>query len=103
MLSFKKTSDVASSIASKLRSRRAGSGLTQSELATKSGVPLGTLKLFEQTGKVSLFALIDIMRALDIMDALDTMIPDEEIDSSDFLAGRASSKSIRKRARRVIK
>ena len=102
MLSFIKTSDVAISVAAKIRSRRASAGLTQADLARRSGVSLSSLKVFEQTGKISFFSLINIMRALNLIDSLETFLS-ESIDPVDFLAGKPHKTSERKRARRSVK
>lgn len=52
-------------IAKNARRRRKEAGLTQEELARKSGVSLGSLKRFENKGKISMESLIKIAVALD--------------------------------------
>ncbi|MGS4947581.1 helix-turn-helix domain-containing protein [Meridianimarinicoccus sp. RP-17] len=44
--------------------RRIALNMTQTELATRSGVPLGTLKWFERLGEVSLPSLLALAEAL---------------------------------------
>lgn len=61
------------------RVRRLALGLTQSELATRSGVPLATLKLFEQRGKISLTGLLAIADALDAIAGFGALFPAVEV------------------------
>ena len=52
---------------------RKQAGYTQSELARRSGVSLGSLKRFETTGQISLeslFLLIDVLGRLDDFDMI---------------------------------
>lgn len=51
-------------LASNLRERRLGLGLTQAGLSNRSGVPLGTLRKFEQTGQASTEALMKLLMTL---------------------------------------
>lgn len=52
-----------------LQQRRLGLGLTQAGLSVRSGVPLGTLKKFEQTGQTSTEALMKILIAVGAAEA----------------------------------
>ncbi len=54
----------AQSIAKREQAARKQRGLTQQQLSDRSGVPLGTLRRFEQTGQISFDALIRLARAL---------------------------------------
>ena len=54
----------------------AGAGLSQVELARRSGIGLTPLKRFEKTGAITLRNLVALLRALDLLDGLDTLIPD---------------------------
>lgn len=56
--------EITSAIAQRMRARRKERGLTQAQLAERSGVSLGSLKRFEQTGEVSLSSLVNIAVAL---------------------------------------
>ncbi|WP_124949052.1 hypothetical protein [Sulfuriferula thiophila] len=53
-----------------------GAGISQVELARKSGIGLTPLKRFEKTGAITLRNLIAVLRALDLLDGLDTLIPE---------------------------
>ena len=57
--------DLAGEIAHKARKRRLSLNLTQMALAKKSGVSLGSLKRFENTGEISLKNLLLLAICLD--------------------------------------
>lgn len=54
----------------KLRKRRK---ITQKALSAKSGVSLGSIKRFEQSGEISLQSLTKLAIALDVEGELDTL------------------------------
>ncbi len=56
--------DVRLELADKHRKLRKEKGLTQTELAERSGVSLGSLKRFETKGKVSLESLLKLVLVL---------------------------------------
>jgi transcriptional regulator with XRE-family HTH domain len=64
-----------------IRARRVSSGLTQEGLANRSGVPLPTLRKFEQTGLISLESFFKLLL---ILDGLDTVIAATKVPSSTF-------------------
>lgn len=51
-------------VAKREKARRKRLGLTQVELSKKSGVSLGSLRRFEQTGEISFASLVDLCYAL---------------------------------------
>jgi hypothetical protein len=53
-----------------------GAGLSQVDLAHKSGIGLTSLKRFEKTGAITLRNLVALLRALDLLDGLETLIPE---------------------------
>ena len=57
-------SDVMKETASKHRQLRKQLRLSQAQLADKSGVSLGSLKQFEQTGKISFVSLLKLAHVL---------------------------------------
>ncbi len=57
------------------RARRLAQNMTQQALADKSGVPLSTLKRFEQSGEISLTTLLAIAGALDALTEFGTLFP----------------------------
>ena len=56
--------EIIQEIAARAKARRLALDLTQEGLASRSGVPLSTLKQFEHTGKTSLESLLAISLAL---------------------------------------
>lgn len=71
LLSDQKTSsEIDSIIASRIRKIRRRRKISQTALSKRSGVSLGSLKRFEQTGEISLKSLTNIAIALDIEDEL---------------------------------
>ena len=60
-------------VAAREKACRKARGLTQQQLASKSGVSLGSLRRFEQTGEISLHSLARLASALDCGDDLDTL------------------------------
>ena len=69
----KKPADWMLEMAKRHKMLRKQAGFTQSELARRSGVSLGSLKLFETSGQISmqsLFLLIDVLGRLDDVDKI---------------------------------
>ena len=69
----KKPADWMLEMAKRHKLLRKQAGFTQSELARRSGVSLGSLKRFETSGQISiqsLFLLIDVMGRLDDFDTI---------------------------------
>ena len=60
--------DVIESLKTNLKKKRKALGYTQTELASRSGVSLGSLKRFEQTGKISLESLLQLAFVLECLD-----------------------------------
>jgi transcriptional regulator with XRE-family HTH domain len=60
--------EVSKDIAIKARARRLEMNLSQSALAKRSGVSLGTLKRFERTAEISLKNLLQLAAAMDSAD-----------------------------------
>ncbi len=56
--------DVLHDFASKVKVLRKEYALTQPELAKKSGVSIGSIRRFEQTGQISLVSLLKILNVL---------------------------------------
>lgn len=78
------------------RRLRLAHNMTQNELALKSGVALSTLKRFEQSGEVSLSALLAVAGALGALQAFSDLFPQPTATTLDQLD---SDKAERKRAR----
>lgn len=61
-------SDIQASLADKFRVLRKAEGYSQEEMAKRSGVSLGSLKRFENTGQISLESLLKLSHLLDRLD-----------------------------------
>lgn len=64
-------SAAAKEVACRERNFRRALGITQQQLSERSGVALGSLRRFEQTGQISFESLICLCRALDCESSLD--------------------------------
>jgi transcriptional regulator with XRE-family HTH domain len=73
MLSFlpKTPMDVMQEIKTRFKVRRKQLGLTQTDLAARSGVSLGSLKRFERTGQISLESLLKLGLVLECLGDFD--------------------------------
>jgi len=61
---MKTTQELMQDISARAKTRRLALDLTQMGLEQRSGVSLGTIKLFERTGKISLESLLKLAVAL---------------------------------------
>lgn len=80
---------------------RLGQNLTQVGLEQRSGVSLGTIKLFERTGKISLESLVKIAIALGRSEGFESLFlatPTEERSIDELIKDAKASKG-RKRGR----
>lgn len=78
--------DLQEAVRSSARDLRVASGLKQTELSERSGVPLGTLKRFERTGEISLSGLLALAEALDALEGFRLLFPRPEPKTLDDLA-----------------
>jgi len=60
-------------LANRFRNVRKSKKISQSELALKSGVSLGSIKRFEQTGQISLESLLKLAHLFDKLDDFDSV------------------------------
>jgi len=69
MLSFlpPTPSDMMNTLKTKFRQRRKALGYTQTELSSRSGVSLGSLKRFENSGQISLESLLKLAFVLECL------------------------------------
>lgn len=61
MIALLSPSKAQEKLAQNMRKRRKAMGLTQKALSNQSGVSLGSLRKFEQTGKISLESLLKLI------------------------------------------
>ncbi|VAX09288.1 hypothetical protein MNBD_GAMMA26-371 [hydrothermal vent metagenome] len=80
--------DMALEIAARLKNRRLAQQLTQEGLARRSGVPLGTLKKFECSGRIAFASFIRLAIALKDEGALNNLLLEEKFASLDELLER---------------
>ena len=83
MLSFlpKTPNEVMGELKNKLKIRRKELKLTQNDLATRSGVSLGSLKRFESSGHISLESLLKLALVLECLGDFSTLF---EIENERF-------------------
>jgi hypothetical protein len=89
-------------LADHVRARRLALDLTQEGLATRSGVPLATLRKFEQKGTISLEAFLKLLMVVggmeDMVDALEPQA--SPFSSIDDVLKADKAQPARKRGRR---
>lgn len=80
MLSFlpKIPHDITEELRAKFKARRKSLNYTQDELATCSGVSLGSLKRFESSGKISLESLLKLALVLECLEDFGGVCEKEE-------------------------
>lgn len=66
-------SDIQASLADRCRVLRKAEGYSQEEMAKRSGVSLGSLNRFENTGQISLESLLKLSHLLDRLDDFKTV------------------------------
>ena len=97
MLSLDTPSEMQDRVRAAASDRRLALGLTQSDLATRSGVPLATLKRFEQKGQISLAGLLALADALDALAGFGALFPAVEATRLEDLDKPAARQRVRKR------
>ena len=78
---LKSASEINTEIAKRMARIRKRRKISQKELAERSGVSLGSLKRFEQTGDISLISLTKLAMALGLENELDGLFVDVPFDS----------------------
>jgi transcriptional regulator with XRE-family HTH domain len=86
-------SDLLLEIAEKHKLLRKHAGYSQSELAERSGVSLGSIKRFEQTGLISLGSLLQLAAVLDRLADFDAVFnPSQDFSRIERLFTQTSRK-----------
>jgi transcriptional regulator with XRE-family HTH domain len=80
-----------------MKRRRIDANLTQRELASKAGVSYGSLRLFEETGKVSFEAVVKIAFALEAEAEFERLFPPRPPKTLDDVIGRPIRQRVRKK------
>ena len=73
----------------KFKKQRKSLGLTQTELATRSGVSLGSLKRFEGSGQIALESLLKLALVLECLEDFSAVCceEDERFESIEDMIG----------------
>ncbi len=101
MLSLMSTSKAQLKIAENMRARRLSMELTQEGLAERSGVPLPTLRKFEQKGTISLESFLKLLMVVgEVEELINILKPSKPVFNSidDVLKG--TDEVSRKRGRK---
>lgn len=86
-------SDLLLEIAEKHKLLRKHAGYSQSELAERSGVSLGSIKRFEQTGLISLESLLQLAAVLERLADFDAVFnPSQDLSRIERLFTQTSRK-----------
>ena len=77
--------EVEERISSSFKRYRKRMKLSRQQLAEESGVSYGSLRRFEETGKISLEGLLKLARRMDRLDPLIRLFEEEEFSTLDEL------------------
>lgn len=99
MLAFTLTSpaEIIANVAARMRRRRIDFNLTQRELAERSGVSYGSLRVFEETGKASFEAVVKIAFALEAEYEFEALFPARPPKTIDDIVDRPVRQRVRKK------
>ncbi len=75
--------EIALELAVRVKNTRLAQRLTQEGLASRSGVPFGTLKKFERTGQIALVSFIRLVTALGDESALEKLLLEQKFETLD--------------------
>lgn len=73
--------EVALALSKRIRAYRVGMGISQRDLAERSGISTTSVSRFEQTGAITLNNLISILRTLGAIDRIRELIPEPQSPS----------------------
>lgn len=99
MLAFNMSSpvEVIRGLADRMKRRRIEHALTQRELAARSNVSYGSLRLFEETGKISLESLVKIAFALEVEAEFELLFPGRPPQNIDDVVDRPLRQRVRRK------
>ena len=75
----KTPNDIMQELRAKFKERRKSLGYTQTELATRSGVSLGSLKRFEGSGQISLESFLKLAFVLECLEDFEKVCEPKEL------------------------
>jgi len=87
----------------KFKARRLSFDLTQEGLAKKSGVSLGSLKRFENSGQISLESLLKLSLVLECLDDFSSIAEKKTVQEQSIDALLSASKKTKNKKRGSIK
>lgn len=99
MFAFNMTSpaEVIRGLSERTKRRRIDIGLTQRELASRAGISFGSLRLFEESGKISLEALVKVAFVLEAETEFDGLFPPRPPKTIDDVVDRPVRQRVRKK------
>ncbi len=102
MISLLTTAKAQKALAQNLQEQRVGMGFTQEGLAKRSGVPLATLRKFEQKSLISLESFLKLAMSLGLLEAIvkATQQKSIEFSSIDELIQEGQTAQTQKRIRK---
>jgi transcriptional regulator with XRE-family HTH domain len=77
--------DVQDAVRTAAKARRIALGLSQADLSARSGVPIATLKRFEQRGEASFTTILALAEVLDALAEFQALFPTPDIRSLEDL------------------
>jgi transcriptional regulator with XRE-family HTH domain len=80
-----------------MKRRRIDAGFTQRDLAARAGVSYGSLRLFEETGKISLEAIVKIAFVLEAEAEFVRLFPPRPPKTIDDIVERPVRQRVRKK------
>ncbi len=89
---LKTPTEVMKELGLKVRAKRLSQNLSQSGMASRSGVSLGSLKRFESTGQISLESLLKIAMSLNCMRDFETVF-NENTSTHSLFQSKTQSKT----------
>ena len=91
--------EVQVGIAERFKARRLAMNLTQSELASRSGVTLSSLKRFEREGLIALESLLNLALVLDCLADFDRLaLETQPVSAAQSLDALLAKPALRRRA-----
>ncbi len=89
--------EVIRGLAERMKRRRIQYGLTQRDLAERSNVSYGSLRLFEKSGKISLESLVKIAFVLEAEAQFDQLFPVRQPQNIDDVVDRPLKQRVRRK------
>lgn len=86
-------------IAGQFRARRLNLNWSQKTLAERSGVGCSTIKQFEKTGKISLYALLQMALVMQILDGFEKLVSEHKLRIMPKTTKELFKENTRKRGR----